>query len=214
MNHTTFNGPQYFKSFGYWLHRFTAEELAPVREAIIEIQKNFSEATPHRAKLAGNILHEYNLNEDVKNYLEHLILPICVDYDNEFNYLENINFLSEPRPLALNTPWVNFQRKHEFNPLHKHSGIFSWVIWLQVPYLIENEIAVSPGKEANTPLAGHFEFNYINSLGQITPDPLPVDKRWENCMALFPASMLHGVHPFYSSDDYRISVSGNFICKV
>jgi hypothetical protein len=28
-------------------------------------------------------------------------------------------------------------------------------------------------------------------------------------MILFPAKMMHTVYPFYSSDDFRISISGN-----
>ena len=31
---------------------------------------------------------------------------------------------------------------------------------------------------------------------------------------LFPSEMYHGVYPFYTSDDYRISVSGNFNFKI
>jgi hypothetical protein len=28
-------------------------------------------------------------------------------------------------------------------------------------------------------------------------------------MMLFPSKLKHGVNPFYTSDDYRISISGN-----
>jgi hypothetical protein len=36
----------------------------------------------------------------------------------------------------------------------------------------------------------------------------------ENTLLLFPAKLTHAVYPFYSSDDYRISVSGNVVFKV
>jgi hypothetical protein len=42
---------------------------------------------------------------------------------------------------------------------------------------------------------------------------LPVDKTWENVIVLFPAGLTHSVSPFYSSDDYRISVAGNIKFK-
>ena len=29
-------------------------------------------------------------------------------------------------------------------------------------------------------------------------------------MIIFPACVNHGVYPFYTSDDYRVSVAGNF----
>ena len=207
-------GPYRFKNIGYSLHEFAKDNLVPIRQEIEQIQENFALAEPTRKSLAGNIFHEYYLSESNREYLENLILPVCLDYDNAFNYLDTMNFLSEGRPLALNRPWVNFQRKHEFNPSHNHSGIFSWVIWLDIPYTLQEELSASPGRESNQPSAGCFEFSYINSLGQITLEKLPVDKSWENTMALFPSSMIHSVYPFYSSDEFRISVSGNFIFKV
>ena len=36
-----------------------------------------------------------------------------------------------------------------------------------------------------------------------------IDKSWEGVMILFPADTAHQVYPFYTSDDYRISISGN-----
>jgi len=50
-------------------------------------------------------------------------------------------------------------------------------------------------------------------LGNIRSHDLPVDKSYEKKLLLFPATMRHSVYPFYTSDDYRISVSGNFLMK-
>ena len=55
----------------------------------------------------------------------------------------------------------------------------------------------------------HFVFLMINEVGQIVSHAVPVDKEWEGKMALFPASLNHQVYPFYTSDEYRISISGN-----
>ena len=50
-------------------------------------------------------------------------------------------------------------------------------------------------------------------MGRITPAMVPVDKTYEGTIVMFPSEMLHAVYPFYTSDDYRISVSGNLrIC--
>jgi hypothetical protein len=54
-----------------------------------------------------------------------------------------------------------------------------------------------------------FQFHYTDILGNITGAVLPIDKKWEGQMLLFPALLNHSVFPFYSSNDYRISVSGN-----
>ena len=39
--------------------------------------------------------------------------------------------------------------------------------------------------------------------------PIVVDRSYEGVMLIFPAWLQHMVTPFYTSDDYRISISGN-----
>ena len=43
---------------------------------------------------------------------------------------------------------------------------------------------------------------------------LDVDKTFEGKMLLFNAKQMHTVFPFYTSDAYRITVSGNIKIKV
>jgi hypothetical protein len=42
--------------------------------------------------------------------------------------------------------WVNFQEKYEYNPIHLHDGVFSYVIWYQIPFYKEDEIKYGAGK--------------------------------------------------------------------
>ena len=46
-------------------------------------------------------------------------------------------------------------------------------------------------------------------MGDIFPLELDVDKSFEGQMVMFPSKLQHLVYPFYTSDDYRITVSGN-----
>jgi hypothetical protein len=78
---------------------------------------------------------------------------------------------------------------------------------------MEDELKASPGALANPNLAGHFAFHFTDTLGDIRTYSIPADKTQENSILLFPARMKHSVFPFYSSDDYRITVSGNFAIK-
>ena len=118
-----------------------------------------------------------------------------------------------PFPLYLDSLWVNLQQKHEFNPVHDHSGIFSFVIWLQIPYTRVDEHQ-SPGYKSNSPCSGNFNFFYTNALGDIVPYSMECNITKENVIYFFPSKMKHSVYPFYSTDDYRITVSGNFKMKV
>ncbi len=110
--------------------------------------------------------------------------------------------------------WVNYQSRGEFNPPHHHSGVFSFVIWLQIPYTMAEEAAAGPGSQGYEPESGHFVIHYTDTLGQIRHERLWVDSSKQGYVCLFPNTMVHHVSPFYSTTDWRISVAGNFKFKV
>jgi hypothetical protein len=203
----------YFPNIGYSYISFTEEELLPIKNEINKIQKKNFNGIQYNSQLAGNIEKQFKLVES-KNYAQNLILPIAIKFDEQFNYLKTINILTKNCPLILDSLWVNFQKKHEFNPYHLHSGLFSFVIWIQNPYDIKDEMARPASKESNNNCPGHFEFMLTNSLGRLQPHKIPADKNFENSGVLFPSSLAHCVYPFFTSDDYRISVSGNIKVEV
>jgi len=199
----------FFPSYGYITHRFSHEELFPMHCEINKIQNDFTTATSYVNELAGHIKHEYELNECIP-HLEKLILPIIAEYNNVFKYLDTISVLTKPLPLSLTNLWVNFQKKHEFNPIHNHSGMMSFVIWSKIPYDINDEINYFKSIKPEQTRTGMFSFIYVNNMGEVVNHPIPVDKSYENTICIFPSKMHHCVYPFYTSDDYRITVSGNF----
>jgi hypothetical protein len=78
---------------------------------------------------------------------------------------------------------------------------------------MEEERKLSPGAESNDNLAGSFSFLYNDTTGKINPFTIPIDKNMENNVVFFPSNFFHTVYPFFSSNGYRISVSGNFKLK-
>ena len=205
-------GAQHFPSQGYWLHEFTDEELKPLRDEVDRMQANPKNFRDFRRDLAGNIAGSLGISAPVIKYLEELIMPIAEAYDREFNYVKKVkSHLHQGELTMADQCWVNFQRAGEFNPVHKHAGVFSWVIWLELPYLVKDQQALGPGYLSNTPVAGSFEFSYNDSLGDQAQCQLNADARWRNRLALFPSRMHHSVYPFYGTDQVRISVSGNLL---
>ena len=205
------------KNYGFINAKFSDSDLAPIKSEINNIQNNFKlyETQKYNKDLAGNIKREYQLVES-KKYIERLLVPLIQAYDKEFDYIKNTvaNTLASNVQIALDSCWVNFQKKYEFNPSHSHFGILSFVIWTNVPYDMEEERKLSPGAESNFNAAGMFSFLYNNSVGEIKSSVIPIDKSMENNIILFPSNFHHMVYPFFSSDGYRISVSGNFKLKV
>ena len=204
----------YLKNYGFISAKFSESDLAPIKTEIDNIQNNFDlyETQKHNKSLVGNIKREYKLVESQK-YIEELLMPLVGAYDRDFGYMKEFNILTNNVPIVLDSCWVNFQKKYEFNPIHNHSGLYSFVIWTNVPYNMEEEHKLSPGAESRFDSAGLFTFLYNDTIGKIKPFEIPIDKNMENNIVLFPANFYHMVYPFFSSDGYRISVSGNFKLK-
>ena len=175
---------------------------SPIFDSLkVDIQEAIELKIPHNKHLVGNIAEEYTLY--VKDYFR-LIIRDMVD-----GYRKHFNFALDLEPEIPNTAWVNLQKKHEFNPVHHHNGALSWVVWAQIPYYLEDEMQVSSAANSMSPSSSLFEFYHTTNLGRIQGHPLTIDKFWEGNMVMFPAEMRHVVYPFFTSDDYRISVAGN-----
>jgi hypothetical protein len=204
-----------FPNYGFIQAKLTAEQLEPLLLEVDEIGKDFSkfEDRLNNANLAGHIRNEF-LIKDKLTYTEQLLLPLANSYNSEFNYLENFTYSNGSKEMYLDKCWVNFQKKNEFNPTHNHSGVLSFVVWIRVPYDMNSEAACSPGYASNSNCSGTFEFVYSKTNCGLFSYRIPVTKQDEGTVVVFPSTFIHQVYPFFSSDDYRISVSGNFKFKV
>jgi hypothetical protein len=166
----------------------------------------------HNSRLAGNIKEEYTFPK-AADILKDYVYALAKRYNEQYNWLRELRLLDNDLPMILSEQnvWVNYQQKGEFNPMHNHSGVYSFVIWLKIPYTIEEEQKLLSTKMSNKPVAGHFEFVYTNIFGQICDNQIPADKNFEGKILFFPAILNHQVYPFYSSDEFRISIAGNLI---
>ena len=161
--------------------------------------------------LAGHIEKEYSYS-NWPDYIDNFILK----HTNENilkEYYNKLKFVSMKKPLYLKSLWVNLQKKHEFNPIHDHIGIYSFIIFLKIPYDLENENKVFPTNSDIEPSTSKLSFLLTDNLGDIVEIKISVDKSFENKMIMFPSKMKHLVYPFYTSDDLRMTVSGNVLIE-
>jgi len=178
-----------------------------------EIER-FGSSNTYNHNLVGVIEQEYVLVKS-RNVLVPFILKMLEEYLSAGNFVclnGGITSNEEFDKTLWNVTemWINFQKKHEYNPTHSHGGDFSFVIWMKLPYNNSDERKVKNvinGKSKD--LASTFEFLYTDILGKVTSHCIPVEKGWEGRIVMFPASLNHGVYPFQTSDGYRISISGN-----
>ena len=175
------------------------------------IANNFAGEFDYRQLLLGHMSHEFGLTDSIP-VLEPFLLHMSSLYNQKWNYYQGLdeqyNGLGE-KQLKLVDLWVNFQKKHEFNPPHTHTGIMSFVIWVKIPYDLQEELKFFPDIKSGPTRTSKFTFHYTNVLGQLQHYTLDVDKSFEGNMAIFPSHLNHSVNPFYTSDEYRISVAGN-----
>jgi len=142
---------------------------------------------------------EYVISGQFRDCIEQTYL----EYSRKFNFYQNQNYIID------NDAWVNFQKKHEYNPIHFHHKAISWVTWITIPYDLEEELNMPNVKEAHVKYASKFEFIYNSLDGGISTTQLDIDKTWEGSLIMFPNYLKHQVYPFQTSNEPRVSISGN-----
>ena len=169
---------------------------------------------------------DYKQIADKKKFNDHLAGNIENELDvtglipNSFyEYMANLanNFYAS-FPIGLNLPqeksfdffatWLNVQKKYEFNPNHSHAGDLSYVVWLQIPYDLEEELSLPNCINSFIRRNSVFSFT-TNDIDH----PIWVDKSYVGKVILFKSTLRHAVYPFYTSNDERISLSGNITTK-
>ena len=160
--------------------------------------------------LAGNIAESYDLVDEEDYFFNEVLKPVSLRYISENSHVNNFqsNHISS-EDICLNKFWVNYQYKTEFNPMHIHTGIISFVIWLKIPTEAEEQHNLPIAKNSNTPSASDFSFAYTDIIGNIQSYQIQLSPKDNGLMMVFPASLNHQVYPFYECDKKRVSISGN-----
>jgi len=190
------------------------------KELIVEGRKLTKEEDDWNPRLAGNLKYgrSYHYKDDyllkvepyLKTYVERFFNGLYSQFGPDNKMVERLLEVQHDRRqlrqgnVRLDTLWINFSQKHDFNPPHTHKGILSFVIFCQVPEEIFKVQA-----DSNTQRAGEIHFSYGEPISKLQGNEYPV-KPYENLMFIFPAELKHFV-PAYWVDAERISVSGNFV---
>jgi len=201
--------PRHFPNIGVVEGQLPEGVVANLWSMIEEAREEPDDMKP---ELAGNISSSIRLDGSsplLEEFMSEL-LPSFIDKHVESYGSPWRVVMKEGKSLNLNSFWVNFQKKHEFNPPHDHGGVYSFVIWMQIPTSFAEQRKLPVCIESNADnLISNFAFSYTNTLGKVSTFAYNMEKEAEGYMVMFPAQMLHQVFPFYESDGERISISGN-----
>jgi len=143
----------------------------------------------------AKVAKHYYLKDNF-NLLDSYLNKFVGEYLKTNNRYLSLPILTKDAPLKLTKVWINYQRENEFIPNHLHDGLFSFVIWI------------------NLPNKSSFEFLYTDILGQIQSIEYKLTKDDEGTILFFPSKLRHQVYPFYDTNDVRITISGNILFNI
>jgi hypothetical protein len=139
--------------------------------------------------------YAFNNSKPVIDYVLAAVTEFLSAYRDALYYKFRSDGIHPDAKLSAERPWINYQKKNEWIPPHDHAGLISYSIWVHIP-------------EDNK-----FEILYSTITGETIRHLIPVTKQSEGTIIFFPSKLIHSVHPFYNSDETRISVSGNITLK-
>lgn len=158
--------------------------------------------------LAGNISNSYSIEDKNNFFFDNVLASLIDEHINSFG-ITVPGILTKNCRYKLHRFWVNFQKKYEFNPIHNHSGAYSFVVWIKIPSSYKKESKLPFTKNSNSNCPNTFQFLFTDSLGKISHHGFNLEPEDEGTLLLFNSQMNHCVYPFYLSNQERISVSGN-----
>tara|TARA_B100000287_G_C20605366_1_gene769841 strand:- start:817 stop:1452 length:636 start_codon:yes stop_codon:yes gene_type:complete len=187
---------------GWIEHKLNAQEMDYLWKCIDNKKKNWKE------NLVGNISSSYHLVDRGNWFFTNVITYLLRAYEDKFVSLSKEEIYRDC-PYQMNNWWVNYQKQNEFNPLHDHDGLYSFVIWMKIPYEWKEQNRNPISLDSGRPSIGDFQFVFLDMLGRVTTHRYRLSSGHEGTMLFFPAKMSHQVYPFFNCDEERISISGN-----
>ena len=176
----------------------------------------------HRDQLAGNmkqgtsILYPFNNgNNKIRNQADQAIVQKVFEFFEilQSNYgegwpnISNMMMGQSGGMGALRLLWINFQQAGDYNPLHDHTGLFSFVIFGD----IDEDIFTEGVPVTNANSAGQIVFHYGEKISQLQMNSFGL-KPYKGLMLVFPAALEHMVGSYWK-DFERISISGNYVLE-
>ena len=159
-----------------------------------------------------NISSSFVIDDVDEWFHDNVLIKLYDKYSYEFRNLGLGYGLKGKHPYYLKDFWVNYQKKHEFNPTHSHGGVYSFVVWMKIPtdWRDQYKLPFLKGIRFGEKKVSSFEFLIprLDFRGFLAPYYL-MSPELEGTMVFFPSSMFHQVYPFYDCEEDRISISGN-----
>ena len=125
------------------------------------------DCTNWKHKLIGQIDSSYLISDKGNWFFKNVLLELCKNYKDRFFNIGRDYPTTNTHPYTLKEMWVNYQKQTEFNPVHSHTGVYSFVVWMQIPTNYTDQRENPIAKNTNGDVISNFQFNYMDILGKI-----------------------------------------------
>ena len=151
---------------------------------------------------------QWMLIDDDNRFQKEVSNPIIQEYVADYGFPEKLK-TTHIHDLTFQKFWANYTGKGEYQALHNHDAIWSFVIWLKLPAVANVEQSV---KDAMHPDAGDFILTYSDIIGRTRKVNWKLEKQYnEGHMLLFPSDLYHAVYPHFQTDEKRLSLAGDIV---
>ena len=151
---------------------------------------------------------QWMLVDDENRFQKEVLNPIIQEYVADYGFPEKLK-TTHIHDLTFQKFWANYTGKGEYQALHNHDAIWSFVIWLKLPAVANDEQSV---KDAMHPDAGDFILTYSDIIGRTRKVNWKLEKQYnEGHMLLFPSDLYHAVYPHFQTDEKRLSLAGDIV---
>ena len=149
---------------------------------------------------------QWMLVDDEHRFKQTVLDPAINYYVKEWGFPTRLKS-THIHDLTFQKFWVNSTTKGQYQALHNHDAVFSFVIWLKIPSVASEEQQV---QDTMHPEAGDFILTYSDITGRHCKVNWKLEKQYnEGHMLLFPSDLFHAVYPHFLTDEKRISLAGD-----
>ena len=181
------------------------------KDQIDNLWKIVHESSPDSASWDGNTLLSIDTDSkqwgmiDDGTFQKNVLMPMVEEYINQFG-VPFSHKTSNYHGFVLNRLWTRASTEGDYQSLHDHQGVFTFVVWMKIPF---------DGKEENIaqggfrPDASDFGLVYMDTCGRLSKKHWTLTSEMEGTILLFPSDINHIVYPHFTTKEYRISVAGD-----
>tara|TARA_Y100000114_G_C11647570_1_gene272480 strand:+ start:47 stop:724 length:678 start_codon:yes stop_codon:yes gene_type:complete len=153
-----------------------------------------------------NAKQQWMLIDDDNRFQKEVVSPSVKEYIHEYGIPEKL-LSTHIHDLTFQKFWANYTGVGEYQALHNHNAVFSFVVWLKLPSCAIEEQAVP---DTMHPEAGNFILQYTDITGRCRKQSWTLEQQYnEGHMLLFPSCLYHAVYPHFLTEEKRLSVAGD-----